>query len=70
MEGLKFPQTILNYALYFQLKKFQSKSEGVSRDIGIFDEAHRTVGEKDKKFTCLLTNNIWLLLMKEMDKFL
>jgi predicted helicase len=27
-------------------------------DIGIYDEAHRTVGEKDKCFTSLLTSNI------------
>lgn len=44
-EGLEFPQTILNYALYFQLKKFQSSSQGVLRDIGIFDEAHTIENE-------------------------
>jgi predicted helicase len=27
-------------------------------DIGIYDEAHRTVGEEDKCFTCLLTSKI------------
>ena len=44
-EGLKFPQTILNYALYFQLKKFQASSQGVLRDIGVFDEAHAIENE-------------------------
>lgn len=44
-EGLEFPQTILNYALYFQLKKFQASSQGVLRDIGIFDEAHTIENE-------------------------
>ena len=44
-DGLEFPQTILNYALYFQLKKFQSKSPGVLRHIGVFDEAHTIENE-------------------------
>jgi len=44
-EGLESPQTILNYALYFQLKKFQTSSHGVLRDVGIFDEAHAIENE-------------------------
>lgn len=35
-----------------------SKEEKFKFDIGIYDEAHRTVGEKDKCFTSLLTSNI------------
>ena len=42
---MEFPQTILNYSLYFQLKKFQASSQGVLRDIGIFDEAHTIENE-------------------------
>lgn len=44
-EGLEFPQTILNYAIYFQLKKFQASSQGVLRNIGVFDEAHTIENE-------------------------
>lgn len=44
-EGLAFPQTILNYAIYFQLKKFQATSQGVCREMGIFDEAHTIENE-------------------------
>lgn len=44
-EGLQFPQTILNYAIYFQLKKFQPTSQGVWRTMGIFDEAHTIENE-------------------------
>jgi predicted helicase len=35
-----------------------TKSAKFKFDIGIYDEAHRTVGEKDKCFTSLLTSNI------------
>lgn len=35
-----------------------AKSVKFKFDIGIYDEAHRTVGEKDKCFTSLLTSNI------------
>lgn len=35
-----------------------TKSANFKFDIGIYDEAHRTVGEKDKCFTNLLTSNI------------
>ena len=45
IKGLESPQTILNYALYFQLKKFQPHTPGVSREIGIFDEAHTIENE-------------------------
>jgi len=34
------------------------KSNKFKFDIGIYDEAHRTVGEEDKCFTCLLTSKI------------
>ena len=44
-QGLEFPQTILNYAIYFQLKKFQASSQGVSRNISVFDEAHTIENE-------------------------
>lgn len=43
--GLACPQTILNYAIYFQLKKFQATSKGVSRQMAIFDEAHTIENE-------------------------
>jgi predicted helicase len=35
-----------------------TKSAKFKFDMGIYDEAHRTVGEKDKCFTSLLTSNI------------
>jgi hypothetical protein len=35
-----------------------TKSTKFKFDMGIYDEAHRTVGEKDKCFTSLLTSNI------------
>ena len=35
-----------------------TKSVKFKFDMGIYDEAHRTVGEKDKCFTSLLTSNI------------
>ena len=44
-EGLLFSQTILNYAMYFQLKKFQSEIPGVHREVAIFDEAHTIENE-------------------------
>ncbi len=44
-EGLEAPQAILNYAIYFQLKKYQPTSKGVSRTAGIFDEAHTIENE-------------------------
>lgn len=44
-EGLESSQTILNYAIYFQMKKFQSSSPGVKRQLGIFDEAHAIENE-------------------------
>ena len=44
-QGLAAPQTILNYALYFQLKKFQPTSRGVLRHMGVFDEAHTIENE-------------------------
>ena len=43
--GLESPQAILNYALYFQLKKFQPELPGVKRELGIFDEAHSIENE-------------------------
>lgn len=39
------------------LKACKFKSLKYTFDFGIFDEAHRTVGEHDKKFTCLLKND-------------
>lgn len=44
-DGLAFGQAILNYAMYFQLKKFQPDLPGVDRDVAIFDEAHTIEGE-------------------------
>lgn len=44
-DGLRFHQTVLNYAMYFQLKKYQSDIEGVDRDTVVFDEAHTIEGE-------------------------
>lgn len=44
-EGLARPKTILNYALYFYLKKFQSDAAGVDRQVAIFDEAHTIENE-------------------------
>ena len=44
-EGLKFSQTVLNYAIYFQLKKYQPTLPGVQRNIGVFDEAHTIENE-------------------------
>lgn len=43
--GLEAPQTILNYSLYFQMKKFQSNLESIQREILIFDEAHSIENE-------------------------
>ncbi len=44
-DGLEFHQTILNYAMYFHLKKFQPEAPGVQRDVVIFDEAHTIENE-------------------------
>ena len=44
-EGLARPKTILNYALYFYLKKFQSDAAGIDRQVAIFDEAHTIENE-------------------------
>ena len=44
-KGLEAPQTILNYSLYFQMKKFQSNLESIKREISIFDEAHTIENE-------------------------
>lgn len=43
--GLKAPQTILNYSLYFQMKKYQADLESLHREITIFDEAHTIENE-------------------------
>jgi Rad3-related DNA helicase len=43
--GLARPRTILNYAMYFSLKKFQSDTAGIDRQVAIFDEAHTIEGE-------------------------
>ena len=53
--GLAHNQTILNYAIYFQLKKFQATSRGVLRDMGIFDEAH-TIENEIVRFLAL---DVW-----------
>ena len=45
LNGLKHPKTILNYAIYFQLKKFQALAPGVAREVNIFDEAHTIENE-------------------------
>lgn len=39
-DGLRFAQTILNYAMYFQLKRYQPDKQGVDRTAVVFDEAH------------------------------
>lgn len=44
-EGLRFHQTVLNYAMYFQLKRFQPELDGVGRDVMVFDEAHSIENE-------------------------
>lgn len=44
-EGLASPRTILNYAMYFNLKKFQSETPGIDRMAAIFDEAHTIENE-------------------------
>ena len=44
-EGLAHPRTILNYAMYFHLKKFQSDTKGTVRRTAIFDEAHTIENE-------------------------
>lgn len=62
IEGLRFPQTILNYALYFQLKKFQPKTPGVLREVGIFDEAH-TIENEIVRFLGL---DIWIGYLKDV----
>ena len=45
LNGLKHPKTILNYAIYFQLKKFQARTPGVAREVDVFDEAHTIENE-------------------------
>ena len=45
LNGLKHPKTILNYAIYFQLKKFQPQTDGVQREMVVFDEAHTIENE-------------------------
>lgn len=44
-EGLQRPRTVLNYAMYFYLKKFQNTTPGVDRRVTIFDEAHTIENE-------------------------
>lgn len=43
--GMAHPRTILNYAMYFHLKKFQNESAGMERQAAIFDEAHTIENE-------------------------
>ncbi len=43
--GLAYNQTILNYAMYFYLKAYQSDLPGVDRRVIIFDEAHTIENE-------------------------
>ena len=45
LNGLRHSKTILNYAIYFQLKKFQALTPGVARQVDIFDEAHTIENE-------------------------
>lgn len=44
-EGLRNNRTVLNYAMYFYLKKFQNTTPGVDRRAVIFDEAHTIENE-------------------------
>ena len=45
LNGLRHSKTILNYAIYFHLKKFQPRTRGVAREVDIFDEAHTIENE-------------------------
>ena len=43
--GLASNQVILNYAIYFQMKKLQATSKSMQRNLVIFDEAHSLENE-------------------------
>lgn len=60
--GLEAPQTILNYSLYFQMKKFQSKLDTL-REITIFDEAHSIENE----IVRFIGHEIWAGYLKETN---
>lgn len=49
-DGLAYNQTVLNYAMYMQLKNFQSDLPGMERDVVIFDEAH-TIEDEMVRFS-------------------
>lgn len=44
-DGLAYNQTILNYAMYFHLKAYQSDLPGMDRSVIVFDEAHTIENE-------------------------
>ena len=61
--GLAYNQTILNYAMYFHLKAFQSDLPGMERSVVIFDEAH-TIENEVVRF---IGYDVWGSYLTETD---